>query len=78
VVLHFKLLHAADDPDPVVYAGKIGKGCPRQIEVERGEGGHTFAVDPADLGAGSGDVIWIYYEDPDYPADSTYLLVYLQ
>lgn len=76
--MRFKLRHAVDDPAPVVYVGKIGKGCPREIRVERGEDGYTFSVDPAELGAGSGDVIWIYYEDPDFPADSTYLLVYLQ
>ena len=74
-VLQLALRNATDDPDPVVYVGKIGKGCPEKIGVSKS---HTFTVDPTALGAGPGDVIWIYYEDPDFPADHTYLLVYLR
>jgi hypothetical protein len=76
--LQFKLLHAGDDPSPVVYVGKIGEGCPKAILAQKVNDGYTFSVTPAEFGADSGDALWIYYEDPNFPADSTYVIVYLQ
>ena len=70
--LCFTLENAADDPHPVVYVGKLGKGCPNEVKV--GPDGR-FQIDLRDLGVQAGDTLWIYYEDPDFAADHTLVLV---